>query len=147
MIILTSSNALEPGADLWILPRIEQSKIVGQIDWYLNFQISRWQDRTPPPLDQKLLFLLTATGLESAIEGKKINQLMVPSSSLLPNRWVVQLGSFSGPSSWCSQVVGTWKQLQKPTLRVFLPSRITTKEFQYRWRKLEAFDDFAVVVD
>ena len=147
MTLLSANNSTNAGADLWVIPDFEHSRIAAKLDWYLNFQLTRSMNRTPKLLGEELLSLLRKCNLPEIHYNKATGKLLIHSSQLLPNRWVVQLSQTKGLEEWCQSIHASWLGLRKPSLRVFLPTGLSSGEFQKAWKQLESFDDFSAVVD
>lgn len=145
---LSASNALNPGADLWILPGVKECRYIQKIDWYLNFQITKSHLHQTHAIPSQVKSLLMECQIPEIYFSRDVQNIrMLESSSLFPNRWVVQIDSFSSVQTWCQQISEIWTQLRKPTLRVFLPTGLSAGDFQSHWKELQSFDDFTVVLD
>ena len=148
MTLLTQNSSTNIGADLWIIPELEKSHSASKLDWYLNFQLTRSTAKVSKSLSEDLVLLLRKCGLpESHYNQDTRGKLLINSSQLLPNRWVVQLENSADLHSWCDQIGEIWTGLRKPTLRVFLPTGLTSGEFLSAWKQSQSFDDFSLVVD
>lgn len=145
--VLSQASALNPGAELWILPALEQSQWTARIDWYLNFQISkalRHQKAQTPDFIQEVQ---EATELPPVDLSYVDSNLMIASSHHLPNKWVVVLPWNDNLESWSEEVAKVWNSLQKPSLRIFFPPKQSTGQFQMAWKNQSDFEDFTVVLD
>ena len=103
---LPPSKALSQGASLWILPPPHQYPFSKKIDTYLQFVFRKLP------------------------EDKKSQKLLLESSSHLPCQHVLFL-----PHSpqWIEEVLNNWKDLQKPSLRIFLPESIKKEDLINNW--------------
>jgi hypothetical protein len=146
--ILSQASAFHPGSDLWILPELEKSHWTEQIDWYLNFQISRSGRHTLAALPEYLNEVLTETGLNLKKPAVSLqNPLMIASHSLLPNRWIVIIPWESDIEKWASQAFDIWQKLNRPSLRVFLPPGQNAGALLSSHQTPPDFQEFTVVLD
>ena len=146
--VLNQTNSLNPGADLWIIPTLDKSKSAQRLDWYMNFQMTRASLHQAPDISSELKKILQQCRLPEAqyrIEPQE--KIMFDSSNLLPNRWLVMVCNTSDFQEWTMQIVNIWSNLRKPTMRVFLPTGLSSGDFQKMWKGLHSFDDFSLVVD
>jgi hypothetical protein len=132
----TNQEALGPGADLWILPESQLSHWTQQIDWHLNFQISRaqlHQSQNLSPVAKEILFKCALENLDWVEEHSE--RLLILSSQNLPNRWVLVLNGANQIDEWLKEATAVWKSLAFPTLRFFLPETIGKAAFEKKWLK------------
>lgn len=131
-------EALLPGAELWVVPDLNQSTWTQKIDWYLNFQILRsTQHRVaePPP---EMKSVIGDWELDPPkIELHKTSPLMIASAQLLPNHAVVVIPMSEQNQNWPESVHSVWAKLDKPSLRVFLPKSVTASNFVKAWPQSE----------
>ena len=148
MNILSQASALNPGSDLWIVPDFPNSKWTQKLDWYLNFQMIRSTRHLTPELRNYTLFVQRETGLPS-FESKTADwqPLMITSEAFLPNKWVVLVPGAEDFNSWVKEVSKIWANLQKPNLRIFLPTGQSASSIEKAWSKQHSFQDFTVVLD
>lgn len=145
---LSQASALNPGADLWVIPNTQHSKLSHRIDWYLNFQFLKNELYSPKTTAAILTNILNECEIEPPNSKRKKNDgLLIGSEKLLPNRWVVQFPYTNNLENWCKKIIHTWEGLGKPTLRIFLPTGLSAGEFQSIWDQTQSFNDFTVVVD
>ena len=98
-VFLSDYQALSPGADLWILPTLEESFWTQKIDYYLNFQISK------------------QTSQETSV--------LILANDRLPSKKNI---IFKFDRDWNKKAYNFWKNLQKPTLRIFLSHYLDSKD-------------------
>ncbi len=145
---LSLASALNPGSDLWITPHIKSSKWTANLDWYLNFQISRSMRHERAELSSYTQEVLVETEMEKVqIDGGATSPLMIASHKHLPNKWVVIIHWQQDLGTWVEQAFQIWSRLQKPSLRFFLPPGQSAGSFQREWKALHEFEDFTVVLD
>jgi hypothetical protein len=146
--VLSLASRLNAGSDLWAMPSVASSQQTLQIDWYLNFQISQAQFRMPRQRAPELQRILDQ--VEWSVEEKMtFNQkaLLVSASNSLPCRWIVALGNSEDLSGWTKDLFDIWKNLGKPSLRVFLPPKVAANDWFSIWRSLSSFEEMTVVLD
>lgn len=147
--VLSQASAWNPGADLWILPALTESPWTSKLDWYLNFQLSKASRHESQQVPEYLNSVLAQTEQATyKFSAQSLRPLMISSSELLPNKWVVLLSEkdFSG-SEWITQAHSIWTGLQRPSLRIFLPPGQSAGQFQKEWVKHSDFQEFTVVLD
>lgn len=145
---LSQASAYNPGSSLWVMPNREKSKWTHKTDWYLNFQFSRSLKHTKEELSQDVIYILDQTDLTLT---KKITtskeQFLIPANLNLPCRWVLICPYKDNISDWCLKIKETWTSLTEPSLRIFLPTGLSSSEFSESWRAHSNFDDLTVVLD
>ena len=144
--VLSQASALNPGSDLWIVPDLEKSQWTAKLDWYLNFQICKSSRHVSKQLPAYLNEVLAETELDKKTL-RASGPLMIASSELLPNKWVIILPWNDNLPAWTSQVFEIWKKLKEPSLRVFLPPGQNAGTLQADWQSHHDFQDFTVVLD
>ena len=111
---VSSYRALCQGANLWILPLEPENFRFKQINWRLRFLIcSPLEDRPP------------ARPLLLSVEGG------------LPVRRILCLPKEKISENWPVSCHRHWKRLEKPSLRVFLPSSLDGRAFINHWPEKE----------
>lgn len=145
---LSPNASYSPGADLWVLPELSLSKNAQKLDWYLNFQIQKSQQRQTLEISPKIQQILSKTGLSNHdfIESHS-ERLLIASEKLLPNRWVIVVTGANDFSKWVKDIYQSWKGLRQPQMRVFLPSGKTEREFRAAWQELDNFEEVAIVLE
>ncbi len=127
-------KALEPGADLWVLSDLEGSEWSRKLDWYLNFQLVRSKTHKTLEQSSELQEVIKLWEFDPpGVEVSKQLPLMVASSDLLPNHSTVLIPLGGDVKTWAKRVFELWKQLDEPSLRVFLPKDIDAKSFGMAW--------------
>ncbi len=145
---LSQASALNPGSDLWIVPNIKNSRWTANLDWYLNFQISKALRHDRVQLSAYTEEVLLDTELERVqIDLASTSPLMIASHNHLPNKWVVIVQWQQDLEAWVKQAHQIWSQLREPSLRFFLPPGQSAGSFQREWKALHNFEDFTVVLD
>ena len=131
---LTDNSAFSPGSDLWILPDPKVSHWARKIDWYLNFQFARAEHHLPPVLEPGLLSLLQEEKLAPpSISANLRAALMVSSGHRLPAIQTVEVPFDGNLGEWLTKVTSIWRDLSRPTLRLFLPRGITVTQAEALW--------------
>jgi len=125
-----------PGSDLWIVPERKNSNTVQNLDWYLNFQISKsvhHQPKNPAPQVLEILKKCALEGYDWA--PQEAEALLILSSHAVPNRWVMVLKGSDRLEAWAETAATKWKKMNSPTVRVFLPQGVSTQQFDKLWKK------------
>ncbi|MCM2282323.1 MAG: hypothetical protein NDI61_10825 [Bdellovibrionaceae bacterium] len=152
---LATEEALLAGADLWVMADLASSAWTQKIDWYLNFQILRSSTHRTMQSSPELKQVLAHWEVELPVEPNRKTDtaetapLMIASSERLPNHAVVMIplatsaesaeSTDSAPSDpsaskrWVARVHDTWRGLDEPKLRVFLPKGMTAEQFARSW--------------
>jgi hypothetical protein len=145
---LSHASLLNPGADLWVTPELECSKLTQRLDWLVNLQLTRAALHVPVQISEQIKSISAQCDLDSPnFRTEKNSSLLISTSHLLPNRWIVQIPESKDLKQWCTKISITWESLNKPSLRIFLPSGISTGDFTASWKELQSFDDFTLIAD
>lgn len=127
-------EALIPGADLWVVGDLESSQWTQKIDWYLNFQIARSKTHKTVEQGTELKSVISQWEVEAPkIDLAATMPLMIASSDLLPNHSTVLVPQAGDVKTWAKRVFEVWKQLDEPSLRVFLPRGVESTSFANAW--------------
>lgn len=145
--LLSAASAYNPGADLWILPSQKQSRWFNRVDWYLNFQLIKATRHHSPKIALELQDLTVECELPAVKIGNPPHRQMVYSPSLLPNKWVVVVEEGQDFHHWINEIHQIWKNLNEPSLRVFLPPDKTLGDFNKHWLQHSKNEDITIVLD
>ncbi len=127
---LSKAGAYRPGADIWVIPELNSSKWSRQIDWYLNFIISRGTTHSPKKLSKTLTHILSENDMKlTPFKLNKQAPLMFASQHRLPNKQTVLLPLNKEKVKWIQSILKLWSGLNHPFIRVFLPPNFTDEEF------------------
>lgn len=146
--VLSQAGALNPGSDLWIVPDLERSRWTAKLDWYLNFQICKASRHESARLPEFVGSVLRET--DQAFPNVSVptdSILMISSSELLPNKWVLVVPWTENIAEWTDKVIKAWQDLKEPSLRIFLPPGQSAGSIQQQWQKHQAPQEFTVVLD
>jgi len=145
---ISPASCLNPGAELWIVPERRSSRLVQRIDWYLNFQIAKATKHRPRSLPPEIEDILEKCDLPKMDWSQSaIDCLLIPSSHVFPNHWVLIIRDSDQWSDWVQSIATQWTQMKKPSLRVFLPTGKGLSDFEKAWGKNDTLDSISVVVD
>lgn len=129
---LSQANAYSQGAELWIVPDSRCSSWTNEIDWYLNFQISKFNARethfsTQPfeNLQTECDFLIRVPPTSDA------NELLIACERRLPTRYLVVIPFELNLESWLVQSLQKFKELKVNNVRIFLPKSISDAAAQH----------------
>lgn len=145
---LCKANIFKSGAQVWFLPdkaHCQWSKI---IDWYLNFQQSRLQSYKPQKLSPDLLEILT----EEEIPVTQINSTDNPPSLIssfqnIPNKQTIFIQFNGNLKAWTDEIFKNWLSLNRPQIRVFLPIKVSAKDFEENWEHRAPNYEIEIVLD
>lgn len=143
--VLYQHGALAAGSDLWVIPELNTSRWSQTLDWYVNFQISRAKNHHAKELSSELKSIINDNELEVLQFNSPKTSLMIASDGRLPNKQLVELTSSEKPEEWVLQVFQIWQQLQRPSLRIFLPEFITSEDLFKLWPEKENVKNITVV--
>lgn len=139
--ILYRSQAFGPGSQLWFIAganssEIEKTKssLTNKIDWYLNFQLTKAHKHKPQHFSNSLKSIVSENNLPSfTTTGSAPQPLMIVASEQLPTSAVIEVPIPEHAASWPKSVHEIWKKFGQPSLRVFLPPKISAEEFKTLW--------------
>lgn len=133
--LLPSTQALTPGADLWVVGAPETSDWALRLDWALNFQIMQAHKRKNPSLNSALEEIMTNSELQipSLVNTSPSAPLLILAEKALPCRWVLSLSDFELKS--LPQLVS---QLKPTQIRIFLPNSVSVQKLASEWTELFA---------
>ncbi len=140
-------SALSSGSDLWVVADLEHSQWTAKIDWYLNFQIVKASRYKTPALSEFLIDTLEKTGLTAPQVQADDGPLLIQSEFLLPNKWVLVLPYKSDIKEWTTEISKVWEGLQKPSVRIFMPTGQTSSPQSQGWFEKLGFKNVTVVLD
>lgn len=129
---LTPFNALSIPADLWVLPSIKKSKWTQEIDYYIRFQITKAQSRVKSDVDPQLKKILE-NELVWEPEGTTQGPLMIVPQDNLPAKCILYLETPS--ETWLNQAYEVWKNLNRPSIKLFLPAGVKENDIQSQWKE------------
>lgn len=131
---LSSDQALSEGSTLWIVGELNSSFWAQKINWYLNFQLRRAKFHQSREISSELITVLQTCEVEAPEFKLNPNApLLVESSKLLPNQVTVQLFNRTF-ESWLEDAISIWNDLQRPSVRVFLPADKSPDVMKTRWQ-------------
>lgn len=124
---LNPSQALQSGADLWVVSPPELSTWSRQIDWYLNFQISRGLRNQSRPRPAQISHLLQQIQWDLPEQFLDESQsLLISSLRRLPTPWVYLTTEWDREGQFLAPLMG----LKPRVLRLFPPTGIPTHGFK-----------------
>ena len=146
--VLAPESALSPGSELWILPDMSKSKWTSKLDWYLNFQLTKSTRNKPPMFAEFLTQTVTEAGIDTInLSVNNQSPFMIASHDLLPNKWVVVVPWTHNHSAWISKSFEVWNNLNRPSIRLFLPPGQSAGAFEREWQIHDAAHDLTLVLD
>lgn len=139
--VLTQANSLSSGSTLWILPQPTASRWSAKIDWYLNGLITRSEQRQPQTLSPTLTKILKDEDLNAPLTpSNKHAPLLISSHPYLPNHKTLVVDYEGNVKDWINSFIEVWAKIQRPSIRVFLPSTVKSNYFLEQLPKMK-FDD------
>lgn len=143
---LTPTTYLTAGADLWIIPELQDSPYAIQVDWYLNFQATAAMKHKPLELNP----LLQATVDHCKIQDPSVQKtlgspLLIPTQQNLPSRWVIVLPGSANASHWLREAFQIWQSMQRPSLRIFLPKSADAEILKKTIEKMDFPDEITAL--
>ena len=146
--VLSNLSALSPGHQLWILPEASLSRWTQRVNWYLNFQVSKLEQKVPANTPAPLQNLLDE--VEWQIPQQRVVDsapLMVFSPRRVPARWVVVVPEAGDLDAWTTKIHALWMQLQRPSLRVFMPAGLPSGTAPQSLKGFPTDADIALVLE
>ena len=135
---ITSSTALNSGAQLWFVPKRNHSFWTPKIDWYLGFQFTKNLNNKIPSIPEKLQKILKTNKLEELSSSSKKDlsyPIFIVPQKTFPTDLVVKFNSDLRLEIWIEEVKQIWKNLKQPSLRIFLPEDTSEEEFLKNWNE------------
>ncbi|MEZ4871566.1 MAG: hypothetical protein R2827_04820 [Bdellovibrionales bacterium] len=136
--IHSKAGAFSPGSNLWVLPQLKQSNWTKTVDWYLNFQVSRMSGHKAVELSEPIRHIMEQSE-HTYIEPKLTEDapLLIASANRLPNSQTVVLQFDGKIDDWFKRIKLIWYKLNRPRMRIFLPTAIKESEIIRYWPNME----------
>ena len=115
---LTNVQKFQAGSHLWLIFFEPRRHLFKEINWRTGFLLQDFKDKE-------------AVSKPVLIDTQRI----FPNNSLL----CLPLNK----ESWCSDIYKNWKQLDRPSLRVFIPLGYEEERLKYYWPKSEQSYDLS----
>jgi hypothetical protein len=147
VIALNKMGAMKTGSDLWVCADPLNSTWSQKLDWQLNHQIQKGLAHKSQLLDNQVKGLLYQNQIRWQDLSAANDHLLILSSYQLPARWVLVVPWNGQLDKWIESGLQHWKQLQKPSLRFFLPQNVSKDDFAQSWQGQSDFVDLTVVLD
>ena len=131
--LISHSQALKSGTELWFLSDHEHSSWNYKIDWYLCFQIKKNKLKKLQKPSAQIQSLCAKYQLPT-VQWKPLQPypILIESSAYLPNLWTMELAY---TAEWTNKVYDIWHSLNQPRLRIFVPQPIKKEEIEKKWRR------------
>tara|TARA_Y100001935_G_C17245826_1_gene478255 strand:- start:83 stop:529 length:447 start_codon:yes stop_codon:yes gene_type:complete len=116
------------GAELWVLPEIENSPWRWSFEWSLNFQIEKSLKHTSASMPQKALEIFKEWEVHDFVDEMQTTSpwTLIGSQDLLPTTWVL-ISKKLDEKTFAKELDRAWEGLGKPKTRIF-PSKEWTKQ-------------------
>ncbi len=125
-------HALKPGSQIWFMPEKKRSYWTKLVDWYLNFQICKYNQKDPIESDGEIAKIVTEEEIQFDFKLSNPKNLMISSNGYLPTKAVIILTQKS-LTDQIDDIQNYIKTLNLETIRVFLPSDATSSDFIKNW--------------
>ncbi len=126
--LLKPHQAFQPGADLWIVPDVLESSFCTKLNWLLNFQLSLaglHQKKKMSPVLKKI-----CTDADFPIFSFENNDvMMIPTKNYFPNQYTLMIPTRNNLAVWTEKYLQSWRDLNSPSIRVFLPRLISYESY------------------
>lgn len=148
LIVLSVNQSYNPGAELWVVPDFDNSKIASRLDWYNNFLVGKMTRKESKKMASHLVEILEETELPYyKHDSSPKDIILIPTRSKFPNRWTAFVPFTQGLTDWCTQINKLYLDLKNPTLRIFLPTNLSLSEFTETWRSISSVEDLSIVLE
>ena len=145
---ISSVGALTPGANLWIIPDYKVSYWSRKVDWYLSFQVAKAQIHKSQQMSEPLKEIVEHCELPFKDTSlPDFMPLLITSQHNLPNKYTVKIEFQGSAQAWLKNIHLVWVNLQRPSLRVFLPNNVNIADVKKYWPVPETDSDISFVVD
>jgi hypothetical protein len=122
-------NALDPGHNLWVIAYDPSSSWYQRLNWLTNFRLTANEIHVRPKMHPWLLKILETCEIQSP-EIPLADPLLVPVAQWLPAEWLVMIPFHKEQDShFVKQLQQIWEQLQKPSLRLFVPRSFASESW------------------
>jgi hypothetical protein len=128
---LTITEAMNDGADLWVLPLPNQSEWTRRLDWPLNLQITRASHHEMPAMSETLKQIARERQMFAEHEPVK-GPLLIACEGLLPTRMVAIVDSAKW-DYWLKSAHKILQGLQLTNIRLFLPTNASVGKTKSDW--------------
>lgn len=120
------------GSDFWVVADKKVSSWTLKLDWYVNFLMAKTDKVERHELSSNLKKILEEEELEfPKIAISKNPNLYIATKNLLPCLGLLVIPNSSlETKNWLEEIKRKWENLNKPSLRVFLPKGFDAKEFE-----------------
>ncbi|MES2857076.1 MAG: hypothetical protein V4692_14505 [Bdellovibrionota bacterium] len=148
MKILDQLTAFTPDAQIWMIPDLENSAWTKKIDWYLNYQIQRSLPHRPASFSKDLADVIEKSEFDApTLRLDPESPLMIACETLLPAKQAIVVPLKASEADWVSTCHRVWVGMGRPSVRIFLPKRITTQSFAKLWPKQDLDGSVEVLAD
>ncbi len=148
LIVLSVNQSYNPGAELWVVPDFDRSRIATRLDWYNNFLAGKMARKDFRKMDAPLLDTLQQTELPKFdYEIQENDTILIPTQNKFPNRWTAFVPFDGELAVWCAKINKLYLDLKNPTMRIFLPTNFSLSEFTETWRLISSVEDLSIVLE
>lgn len=110
----------KPGAELWVVPTSPNSSWFKKLNWYCASQLTLWKYKQKPSYSEKLSKIVKTEALPftDKLEAH-LNNILVDTTTVFPNRAVLALDVSLGLEDWLEQLNQKATKLNSSSLRIF----------------------------
>lgn len=129
--VLTSPTAFSPGSSLWVIPVADESEWTRKVDWYLNLQIRKAERHESKAVSDELEGIVQDNELDlKDVKVQSDAPLLISSQNHIPAEGVMRIPSCETAEDWLRRALAVWENLNKPSLRFFLPENISQNDVE-----------------
>lgn len=125
---ISSASAFSSGSQLWAFCQPECSFWSRKVDWYLNYQVAQALAQKPLEVHPQAYAIFKGAGYELTplpSMNSKANILIAPQTTA-PASQIIFIYFDHSTEEWLNRVVTAWQNLDKPSLRIFLPEDVSS---------------------
>ncbi len=138
---LNSTEALKPGADLWVLKNDSQSKWWQELDFRSGFLLSKCLSHHRKPLSTKVNELLEITEFPKSQFLNNSSQLLIGTSDHFANKWILLWQDDVGETEITIHEIA--QSLKFKNIRLFSDSESLVKKIKARSKS--SLDDITFI--
>jgi hypothetical protein len=126
-------------SDLWVLPPSSHCSKFGQVDWYLNWQMTRGMTHKPLSVSPELKKIAQENDISTTIPALSNHApLLIASEGLVPTGRVLVMPYNGEFKAWLEGIKDMTVQLSAKTAVIFLPAKVDAEKATKAWEKFAA---------
>ncbi len=140
-------HALKPGSEIWFLPSSQFSNWTPTVDWYLNFQICKFDQRKQTQIPSEIKQIMIDEEIRFQFNLDHSKNLLISSSHYVPAKAVVLIPS-NNLANITETIQSYTNMMNLKSIRVFLPQKMLASDFIKNWNaknkvKVSLVEDFS----